>query len=119
MRNLLIIIPVLFLFLESCTYDFVPPKIEPVDSVRFSETIKSILKENCESCHNGNLPPDLLPPNAYNSLMDGYVNVEKPEQSIIYLRLMGEESLMPPSTPLSQGKTDSVLIWIKQGAKNN
>ena len=119
MRNLLIIIPVFFLFLESCTYDFVPPKIEPVDSVYFSETIKPIIKENCESCHNGNLSPNLLPENAYNSLIDNYVNIEKPEQSTIYLRLIGEESLMPPNSPLSQGKIDSVFIWIKQGAKNN
>jgi hypothetical protein len=107
--------------LASCTWEQVkPPKKLPIpDSVKFSTNILPIFSSNCalSGCHvKGGQSPDLSAQNAYTSLIYyGYVNVDFPDQSIIYQKI---------TTGSMGGKatiTDEELIlkWIQQGALNN
>jgi hypothetical protein len=44
----------------------------------------------------------------------------QPEQSKLYLRLIGQGGpVMPPGNPLPENLITLIYNWIKQGAKNN
>lgn len=128
MRNKLIIqlfitVGVVFLSVISCTYDEVLPYVpDPGVEVFFSMDIIPIFDGNCNSagCHNGSGPsPDLRSSVAYDALWTGgYINLETPEQSNLYLWMTEAFGPMPPQ---GQNATNNanVLQWIKQGALNN
>lgn len=107
----------------ACTYDEVfPPDLDPGQEISFSQEIVPIFDRSCNGagCHNGSgAPPDLRPANAYDALWTGgYINIEIPEQSDLYLWMTEVKGPMPP---LGANATDNavVLQWITQGAKNN
>jgi hypothetical protein len=128
MRNkliiqLFIVVGIGFLSATSCTYDEVLPyKPDPGVDVLFSADIIPIFEANCNSagCHNGSGPsPDLRASVAYDALWNGgYINIETPEQSNLYLWMT---EALGPMPPLGSNATNNanVLQWIKQGAKNN
>lgn len=106
--------------LASCTYEEISPKkVDAPDSVKFSVNIIPIFNTSCNKsgCHStGGIPPDLSPANAYTSLtFFGYVDVDVPEQSIIY------EKVTTGSMKGFATDQDRALIlqWIKQGALDN
>ena len=96
-------------------------------TISYGTHIKPMLSQNCvQACHNPQHPKlDLRQNVSYAELLtDGfsapYVNTLTPNQSILYLHLVGIYTLMPQGGPkLSQGKIDSVYTWIAQGALNN
>ncbi len=106
--------------LTSCTYEELKPaKVNLPDSAKFALNVIPIFTTSCNNsgCHNkGGIPPDLSPENAYTSLtFFGYVDVDLPEQSNIYLKIT--------TGSMKNNATDQqralILKWIKQGALNN
>jgi hypothetical protein len=107
----------------ACTYDEVlPPDLDPGEEISFSQDILPIFDRSCNGagCHNGSgPPPDLRPANAYDALWTGgYIMLETPDQSDLYLWMTNVKGPMPP---LATNPTDNavVLQWITQGAENN
>lgn len=84
----------------------------------YADTIQPIFNKNCISCHGGGIPPDLTAVNSYDALINGgYVetDVAKADQSLIYTKLL---------TGSHDGRANNteealILVWIRQGAKNN
>lgn len=107
---------------SSCTYDEVLPyEPDPGVEVFFAQDIIPIFNQSCNGagCHNGTVSPDLRPDVAYDALWTGgYINVEVPEESDLYLWMT---ELNGPMPPLGSNATDNatVLQWITQGALNN
>ena len=108
--------------MPSCTYDKVLPyEPDPGVEVFFSQDIIPIFNDNCTSagCHNGTVAPDLRPENAYDALWTGgYINVEVPEESELYLWMTDVKGPMPP---LGANATNNAMVlqWIEQGALDN
>jgi hypothetical protein len=111
-----------FATMVSCKYDEVLPfDPDPGVEVFFSQDILPIFDRSCNGagCHNGSIPPDLRPANAYDDLwLNGYINTGTPEQSELYLWMTNAKGPMPP---FGTNATDNatVLQWITQGALNN
>lgn len=104
------------------TIDNSPSVNKPVS---FANDIIPIFNKSCSipGCHNtGGKNPDLTASKAYSSLtLGGYLNLAAPDQSSLYLYLIGKKS---PQMPLGAAANPSnlnnlTLAWIKQGAKNN
>ena len=94
-------------------------------TVSFKQDIIPIFTKSCSisGCHNsGGKNPDLTADKAYASLTIGnYLNLSKPDQSVLYLYLTGKKT---PAMPLGAATNPSsinelTLAWITQGAKNN
>ena len=112
------------LIFSQCFYDtIVPDPIELPDVVSFQEDILPIFNASCNisGCHNtGDFAPDLSEANAYTSLIGGgYINKTAPEDSELYIWMLGDGSIdMPPSGPNATYNA-LVLQWITEGAFNN
>ena len=119
----LMMLPVICLvIINSCKYDEVLPfEPDPGIIISFNEDIIPIFETKCTSagCHNGSgQSPDLRSSVAYDNLVTGgYVNIEVPEQSLLYLWMSEVNGPMPP---LGANATDNALVlqWIEQGAIN-
>ena len=94
-------------------------------TVSFKTDLIPIFDKSCNmaGCHNtGGKQPDLTTDKAYASLTIGnYLNLASPDQSVVYLYLVGKKN---PQMPLGAANNPSninnlMLAWIKQGAKNN
>jgi len=128
-EKILMLTGVLFLLFafESCYNDEVLP--EPVNATElgelsFAADILPIFNKSCNSigCHNpGGEKPDLSAANAYNSLLAGnFINTEVPENSELYQWVIGNrDQPMPLTTGTDAAISAKILIWIRQGAKNN
>ncbi len=111
----------MFLFLASCTKDYLVPPDTPAQGVSFSNDVIPIFNDNCISCHNGGVNPNLTADKAYGELTSNHELVKPgdPENSELYHRVSGQGSLMPPSGMMPKSKTDVIYQWIKEGALNN
>jgi len=100
----------------SCTkYSFLPPVIDPDQTLYLSTDIQPIFNSKCVSCHAGTKPPDLRDGKSYNALTKGgYVNLPG-ETSLLYTKMVGADHA-PRSSDSDKQK---VLTWINQGALNN
>lgn len=110
--------------ISACKKDFFepPPPLDLATPVSFTTDILPIFETNCygAGCHDKGIAPDLTPGNAYDQLnMLGYVDTTNAEGSTLYMRMTSATNPMPPSGKLSGEKTNKILAWIKQGAKNN
>lgn len=106
------------LLIYSCeNYQYEIPQIDPNKDVSFQEDILKIFNDkNCAACHPTVSPPDLTQENAYEALMDGYVNAESPEESKIYTQFEGGHGGIEN---INSEEAQLILNWIKQGAENN
>jgi hypothetical protein len=115
----------LIVFMQSCEYEnFEIIEFNEGDTVSFSETVLPVLIGNClgSGCHesSGGVPPDLSEEFAYISLIGGeYLDLENPEESKLYKRLISASKSMPPAGKMGETKTKTILQWIKQGALDN
>lgn len=114
---------ILFLLtvLVSCEYEHPEDEIIiPGYTVSFSKEIIPYFNASCNmsGCHSaGGIKPDLTPANAYTSLFaHNQIDTISPENSILYKKIKTGGSMSNYSTT---SKTNMVLTWIKQGAKNN
>lgn len=119
----LTIISILLLPLAGCTWDFFVPK-DITGPVSLKNDIMPIFNTYCNmaGCHDGvAFAPDLTPSNAYNDMFaTAQIDTLNPETSKLYVRMTTTNPLpMPTSGLLSADKTNLVLEWIKQGAKDN
>ena len=96
-------------------YSFMPPVINPVDTILFQTEVQPIFSAKCISCHGAIKAPDVRDSKAYAALINGgYVN--KPgETSKLYLKITGPEH----SPRTSDADKLTILIWINQGALHN
>lgn len=116
--NRIILLFIALFALGSCTYDYVAPAENLPTNVSFSQDVQPIFDQNCITCHNGSQSPDLRASNSYDALMSGnYINTTSAEQSTLYKRINGGG--MPPAGKLSTDDLNKILVWIKEGAKNN
>jgi hypothetical protein len=128
MKNTLIIQSVIIigiglLMAGSCTYDEVLPyEPDPTVDVLFSQDIIPIFENKCSTagCHNGAIAPDLRSSVAYDVLWTGgYINTAVPDQSELYLWMIGARGAPMPPTGTNEVDNVTVLQWIEQGALNN
>jgi len=121
-----LIVPVLVIVSlnSGCKYDAVLPEtIPPGTEVKFANDVIPIFNESCNfsGCHNfGGTPPDLTPNNAYGELTTGgYINLDEPEQSELYLWVDGSRNPPMPTSGIDPVIASTILAWIEQGAQNN
>ena len=108
--------PLLF---TSCEYDVIEPeKVElpPADQkISFSETIEPIFTSKCATCH-ASRNPVMTQGKVYNSLMNGYIDLTTPAESIVYKKI---ETGHPSAGTVSETEKALILRWITEGAMNN
>jgi hypothetical protein len=110
----------------SCTYDNL--ELSPCNSlpqtITFQHDVLPMLKTNCSipSCHSGGSPAghlNLEDSVAYDNLLQtgsGYVKVNFPKSSILYLQMTSASNPMTPTGQLDECSLELVLRWIEQGA---
>lgn len=109
---------------SGCKYDEVLPEtVPPGVEVKFGSDIIPIFNSSCNfsGCHNfGGAPPDLTPNNAYDELITGgYIDLDVPDQSELYLWVDGTRSPPMPTSGVDAQIASKILAWIEQGAQNN
>lgn len=114
--------------LQSCyKVATVVPKtdVEVTEPVSFAKDIMPIFDSKCNmsGCHSsGGIKPDLTSEKALSAIENGgYLNIDAPENSELFLWLTGKKAAaMPPGGPENPDNLNQlVLAWIKQGAQNN
>jgi hypothetical protein len=84
--------------------------------VSFSKDIFPIFQQYSDAHHGSDSMLSLV---TYDGVMLDVVPGQ-PEQSKLYLRLIGQGGpVMPPGNPLPEKLITLIYNWIKQGAKNN
>ncbi len=113
----------LSLFLASCEWEEYKVSDTELSDVSFSQDIMPIFNQSCNTagCHDQTgFSPDLSPANAYQDLFDtNMIDLDNPAQSELYVRMIDVQSPMPLDGILSESKTNKVLVWIEEGAKDN
>lgn len=110
-------------------------EISPDDFSSFANDIQPIFDISCalSGCHvsKASRPPDLREGKSYSGIVDlespafaplKLVKPMKPEESTIYLKIVGDQSTgsrMPPGGTLSDASIFAIRMWIEEGAKNN
>jgi len=109
------------LLFSGCYYDREEEVVPTDDPVSFSADVQTIFDNDCTVCHPSISPTlDLTSGNSYESLFDGgFIDTDNPEASILYQRLIGTPSIMPPTGSLPNSNLVTVLSWIEQGALDN
>lgn len=102
-----------------CYYNKTPLPPAPEGDISYSADIQPIWNDNCVACHQTGtgVPLDLQADNSYDNIInDGYVNLDDPSASILYVKIT-------PGQSMDQYVTDNqrlvILTWIEQGALNN
>lgn len=112
----------LMLFVSGCFYDEgLPETISPDEEISYAFDIQPIFTTSCASCHPAVISsPDLSEGNSYNSITNGiYVVPNDTDASLLYQRILGNPSIMPPNGSLPSSEIELIRIWIVQGALNN
>ncbi|MCF8377959.1 MAG: hypothetical protein K9H49_00190 [Bacteroidales bacterium] len=118
-KRLMFVLAIFFsLSIISCEKHVIEyPEIDETIPIDFTTEIIPIFTDACVSCHSGGIAPNLSVGNAYNSLIDGeYVNIEVPESSELYTKLLPGTS---HDGRITEPNLEKILVWIKQGAKEN
>lgn len=113
---------ILFAF-ASCEWQEMEPVTELPENVSFKVDVMPIFNESCNmsGCHpSGGIPPDLSEESGYQNLLSlDMVDTLAAEESILYKRMIDVQKPMPTSGILSPSKTNLILIWIQEGARDN
>lgn len=108
------------LILSGCYYDEAEEVLPPDGAVSFAADIQPIFNNHCIACHPVLGPPDLTEGNAYEAITNGvYIIPEDIGSSLLYQRLVGNPSIMPPSGSLPSSEIELLKAWIEQGALQN
>lgn len=111
---------VFLLFLSGCYFDEAEEPLPPEGLISYSADVQPIFSNNCTACHPGEVENlDLSAGNSYASIIGVYVIPTDPEASVLYQRLLGNPSVMPPSGGLQDSEIQLIRLWIEQGAPNN
>lgn len=121
--NRFAILMLLTVIFSSCKYEQIELSDELPQNVSFQTELIPIFNQSCSTigCHNANgIWPDLSEGNAFESITTGgQLDLDTPENSKLYMRMIDMQSPMPLSGILSKTQTDKVLVWIREGANNN
>ncbi len=91
-----------------------------MDTICFEKDVLPIFIKNCavSGCHDQQTRTAGYYFVNYNSIIKGVIPF-KPEKSIVYKSLHGNEaSPMPPGQELTESQKLLITVWIGQGAKN-
>jgi len=117
-----------FLFFYSCekesvsmadagtTKKIIPKDTTPITTISFKHDVLPIFTQNCVRCHDSNSPFSLDSNDAFKSLSRGtFINKSDPEKGLFFLnKIVGH-----PDDYLIPEEHDIIVIWIKEGARNN
>ena len=101
-------------FLYSCTYNEMVLPPGPVGPISFSSDVVPLFSK-CTGCH-GNAGGLDLKNDPYTHIMDGRVDMDNPENSLIYTKPHPDGS---HSAKYTDYDAQVVLLWIQEGAENN
>ena len=116
-RNVAIALILSLFYFSSCEkYAIEKPVV--TEHIYYTPDIQNIFNSNCatSSCHGGSVNPSLKAGKSYNALVPNYVNVDNPEESILYKQITTKDTHIPRTNDLEKAK---ILTWIKQGALND
>lgn len=101
-----------------CYYDeILPPVVE--GEVSYANDMQPFFDTKCVACHvtGSSVPLALDAGVSYDNIIDGgYVNVEDPSASVLYVKMLPGQSMEQYATDTERAMT---LAWIEQGALNN
>lgn len=117
--KLVLLIPIFSL--SGCYYDEFIEDTTSDEAISFTNDIQPIFTSSCNTCHPALVPSlDFTPGNSYNSITnDSYIIANNLDASVLYQRLLGNPSIMPPSGSLPASEINLIKSWIEQGALNN
>lgn len=101
-----------------CYYDQVAPEVVelPDEPVSYTLEIQPFFEAKCISCHGG-ISPNLEAPDSYDNLINGgYINIDDPESSELYLAITVNSTMKDIPTDTEKAMT---LKWIEEGANND
>jgi hypothetical protein len=111
------------LLFAGCQKEYFPPvQLDESTPISFKSDVLPIFTASClgSGCHdNGGVSPNLSEGLAYLSLTEGgMVDTLQPEKSVLYdrIKIKGD---MPKSGKLPEIQIQKILLWIKQGTKDN
>ena len=92
-----------------------------VDDGTIKSQAKKIFMDSCYRCHaNGNHRGDFGDMEKLSELLKNpkYVDLENPEQSLIYTEIIGDQPKMPenPREYLTLEQRETILLWLKDEA---
>jgi len=105
-----------------CYYDH-PPDLPLPSNVSFQKDVQPIFNQNCISCHNGNIDPDLRTGNSYDALMalppESIIRGDAAGSELFQMLNGGGTNPMPPGSSIPQAQINTFGQWINEGALNN
>jgi hypothetical protein len=122
-KSYLLLIFLVCLTIISCEWNELGINTNNIENVSFSQDIIPVFNQSCNSigCHNNTgTSPDLSIENAYKDLYDeNMIDLTNPSNSILYKRMIDTKNSMPLGGVLSKKVQKTILVWIKEGAKDN
>lgn len=122
---------------KDCSYSENPESLNLLgEGVSWSGRVKPILEANCGGCHAGSRPQaelNLIDDEAYTTVLGpsmqmpslNLIEPGSPEESYLWLKITGDESIMGETMPvnpidgsstLSEGELSDIKTWIENGA---
>ncbi|MGM0556637.1 MAG: c-type cytochrome domain-containing protein [Myxococcota bacterium] len=122
---------------KNCSYSEDPESLNLLgDGVSWSGRVKPLLEANCGGCHAGEQPLgelNLIEDDAYTTVLGpstqkpdmNLVEPGSPEDSYLWLKIIGDESIEGQAMPinpidgestLSEGEMADIKTWIENGA---
>lgn len=108
----------LLFFFQGCEKKFIIPE-KTTGTIYFTSDIIPMFDDKCCSCHGtGGDFPVLEESVAYDNIIgNGLVDTANPEASVIYAHIVEVPNIHGGG--IFQAEGEMLLLWIKQGAKNN
>ena len=101
---------------DSHTYEEIEEDTVVVERVTYTANIKSIMDNNCISCHSTNGIVPYRPLTTYAEVKDAIENAGLLDR--IQLE-NGEPGAMPQNGRMPQGRIDLILQWTEEGLLEN
>ena len=124
---------------KECSYSQDPESLNLLgEGVSWSGRVSRILEANCGGCHTGTSPSaglNLVEEAAYDTLLGpssqqpslNFIEPGKPDESYLWLKLNGDDSIDGSQMPLdpldgdrtlTQPELDDIRTWIENGARD-
>ena len=112
---------IILLMGTGCYFDEMEDPLPPQGVISYALDIQPIFSNNCTVCHPGQVMDlYLTAANSYSSITNGvYIIPNDPDGSLLFQRLLGNPTPMPPGGSLQSAEIELIRTWIEQGALNN
>lgn len=101
---------------ESHTYEDIQDDTVIVGNVTYDAHVKTIIDNNCISCHADGGSASFRPLTTYSEVKDAVENTDLLDR---IQRQNGEDGLMPQTGRMAQSKIDVILQWNTDGLLEN